>query len=105
MACPVWRAAIPGFLLLLTMCSEGPAAYAGGGYLPSTLATTVSAAADFCNPPCFARQPETNTAPAVHEIGVPTTYSRLSRDLAVFFTEWVGVLAADQFRTGREGLI
>ena len=101
MACPVWRAAIPGFLLLLTMCSEGSAARVGGRFFPSTLLATVTTAADLHTPPNLVRLPAPASTP---EIDIPATCSRLiSRYLAVFFTETFGILAADRIRTDREG--
>jgi hypothetical protein len=106
MAHAAWRTAIAGFLILLATCSEGSAAYVGDRYFPSTLATTVPTAADFHDPPCFVRLPDTATAPTTHEIGVTTTFSRLvTRDLRMFITGTFRILATDQIRTGWEGAI
>ena len=92
-----WRTGIPGFLLLLAICSEASAAYVGD----PTLATTN--AADFSIPPYLVRLPDTATT---HEFDVPSTYSRfVTRGLAAFFTETFRIPATDQIRTGREGTI
>src|SRR5260370_33761101 len=88
MSSAAWRTAIPGFLTLLATCSEGPAAYVGDRYFPSTLATTVPTAADFYNPPYFVRLPDPATTPTTHEIAIPTTYRTLvTRDLRGSFPE------------------
>src|ERR1700681_401448 len=106
MARTAWRTAISGVLLLLATCSEGSAAYVGDRFFPSTLATTVPTAADFYNPPYFVKLPATAATPSTREFDIPTTYSRLvTRDLAVFFTETLRILAADHIRTGRAGPI
>jgi hypothetical protein len=46
MTCTAWRLRMPGFLLLLDACSEGPAANVGDRFFPSTLASTVPTVAD-----------------------------------------------------------
>src|SRR3984893_8385888 len=103
MARIAWRTAVPGFLLLLATCSEGSAAYVGGRFFPSTLATTVPTPADFYKPPYFVLLPGTATAPSTREIDIPTTYSRLvTKDLAVFFTETFRVIE-DANRGTRSG--
>jgi hypothetical protein len=106
MARTAWRTAMTGSVLLLATCSEGSAACVGDRFFPSTLATTVSSAADFNNPPDFVKPPDTAAAPTTHEIDIPTTCNRLViRDLGVFFTETFGIRATDLIRTGREGAI
>jgi hypothetical protein len=108
MMCAASRTALPGFVLLVATCSQAPAAYVGDRYFPSTLATTVPTAADFYNPPYFVRLPDTATTPTIHEIDVPTTYSRLlTQDLAVIFTETFRILedANNGTRTGFDNLV
>src|SRR5260370_13550269 len=103
MACIAWRTIIPGFLLLLAICSEGSAAYVGDRFFPSTLATTVPTPADFYNPPYFVKLPDTSTTPSVREFDIPTTYSRLiTKDWSVFFTETFRVIE-DANRGTRSG--
>ena len=64
------RTPIPGFLLLLATCSEGSAADAGDRFFfAARLATTIPTAADFYNPLCFVRLPDTATT---NGIDVPT---------------------------------
>src|ERR1700716_1890082 len=99
----VWRTIIPGFLFLLTTCSEGSAAYVGDRFFPSTLATTVPTPADFYNPPYFVKLPDTATTPTTREFDIPTTYSRLvTKDLGVFFTETFRIIE-DANRGTRSG--
>jgi hypothetical protein len=98
-----WRAAIPGFLLLIATCSEGWAAYVGDRFFPSTLATVVPTAADFYNAPYFVKLPDTSTTPSTREFDIPTTYSRLvTKDWAWFFTETFRVIE-DANRGTRSG--
>ena len=104
MVCSALRTAIPDFLFLFGICSEASAAYVGDPTYPPALATTVPAAVH--NPPYFARLPDAATAPATHEIDIPTAYGRLvSRGLEASFTELFRILATYWFRTGPEGAI
>src|SRR5260370_23804168 len=108
MACIAWRTIIPGFLLLLAICSEGSAAYVGDRFFPSTLATTVPTPADFYNPPYFVKLPDTSTTPSTREFDIPTTYSRLvTKDWSVFFTETFRVIESANMgtRSGFDNLV
>jgi hypothetical protein len=92
-----WGAPVVGFLLLLATCLEGSAADAGDRFL-TTLATAVPTAADFYNPPFFARPTDTATT---HGSDAPITCSTIIT-LAAFSRETFRILALDQTRTGQE---
>ena len=94
-----WRTPIPGFLLLLAACPEAPAADAADRFsFAAILTATIAAAADFNNPPCFARLHDTATA---HGSDAPTPYCILVI-LATLYSETFRILATDQIRTGQE---
>jgi hypothetical protein len=86
-----WGAPVLGFLLLVATCLEGSRADAGDRFL-TTLATAVSTAADFYNPPYFVRRPDTATT---FGSDAPTT-NRTMITLAAFFPETFHILALDQ---------
>ncbi len=93
------RTPIPGFLLLLATCSEGSAADAGDRFFfAARLASTIPTAADFYNPLCFLRLPDTATT---NGVDVPSACNRLVT-LAIFLSETFRILATDQIPTGRE---
>jgi hypothetical protein len=98
MTCTAWRLRMPGFLLLLDACSEGPVAKAGYRFFPRHWQTRFPLWPT-CNP-CFVRLHGTA---ATHEIDIPTTSLLVTSDLATFFTETFRILATGQIRTGREG--
>jgi hypothetical protein len=72
MTCIAWRLRMPGFLLLLDACSEGPVAKAGYRFFPRHCQTRFPLWPT-CNP-CFVRLHGTA---ATHEIDIPTTTSPL----------------------------
>jgi hypothetical protein len=91
-----WRTPLLGFLLFLATSLEGSTADTGDRFL-TTLATAVSTAADFYNPPFFVRLPDTATT---FGSDTPTNITLIT--LATFVPETFRISALDQIRTGQE---